>query len=176
MSSLPAHCFSLCCTAVLERGSLLPLGRFGDDRQHSLQRFPAIVSFLVLCDFQAVHTSITQTVLDSDDSSGSTSQRCLAQVTTCSSRASLAAVSWCPVAWYQQACLHCRTEKKAREALSRALAASQREAEENADVTSMQSYLSDAFVDDADFVDKLSMAAEQTVTAEVRSCGNYQCL
>lgn len=64
----------------------------------------------------------------------------------------------------------CRSEKKAREALSRALAASQREAAANADAGNAGDYMNDAFMEGDDFSDsgdQLSGASEQTVTAEV---------
>ena len=64
----------------------------------------------------------------------------------------------------------CRSEKKAREALSRALAASQREAAANADAANADNYMNDAYMEGDDFSDsgdQLSGASEQTVTAEV---------
>lgn len=65
----------------------------------------------------------------------------------------------------------CRSEKKAREALSRALAASQREAAANADAANANDYMNDAYMEGDDFSDsgdQLSGASEQTVTAVVR--------
>lgn len=67
-------------------------------------------------------------------------------------------------------CWGCRTEQKAREALSKALAASQREAAANADLGNADNYLSDAFLEDgelSDTGDALGGPEDQTVTAEV---------
>jgi hypothetical protein len=64
----------------------------------------------------------------------------------------------------------CRSAKKEREALSRALAASQREAAANADSDNASSYMADSFLtDDDEFEndDHLSGAEEQVVVAEV---------